>query len=62
VCVTEDDEQETTPMYVACNLKYIRIDEFNALKFDTIKPKLFVHQPMGNVDRSIDHRRRRHVR
>ncbi|CAF0787726.1 unnamed protein product [Adineta steineri] len=41
VCITEDDTKTDKPMYIACNAKYLRIDEFFALKFDTIKPKLF---------------------
>jgi hypothetical protein len=47
VCITEDDEKDKSPFYIACNVKYVRIDEFSALKFDTIKPKLFEKESPG---------------
>lgn len=31
-------------MYVACSVKGVRIDEFDSLKFDAIKPKLFENE------------------
>ena len=47
ICVTENDSEVGKPMYIAMNVKYLRIDEFNALKFDSIKPKLFEHELPG---------------
>ena len=41
VCVSQDEEKSGKPMYVACSVKNLRIDEFDSLKFDAIKPKLF---------------------
>ncbi|UJR30291.1 hypothetical protein I4U23_017829 [Adineta vaga] len=41
VCITEDEEQSGKPIYIACSVKNVRIDEFRSLKFDSIKPKLF---------------------
>jgi len=39
--MTDDEEKPGKPMYIACNVKNLRIDEFHSLKFDSIKPKLF---------------------
>jgi len=49
LCITEDDEQPNKPIYIACNAKYLRIDEFFSLKFDTIKPKLFENERPGII-------------
>ncbi|CAF1100558.1 unnamed protein product [Rotaria sordida] len=40
-CITEGNDKQ---MYIACNVKYLRIDEFSSLKLDTIKPKLFENE------------------
>jgi hypothetical protein len=50
VCITEDDDKDGSPMYVACNIKYLRIDEFSSLKFNTIKPKLFEKENPGMMN------------
>lgn len=31
-------------MYIACSVKNLRIDEFDSLKFDAIRPKLFENE------------------
>ena len=38
-------------MYIACNVKYLRLDEFSSLKMDAIKPKLFENERPGRIDR-----------
>ena len=38
-------------MYIACNVKYLRIDEFSSMKVDTIKPKLFENERPGTLNR-----------
>ncbi len=50
VCMAEDTEKNGKPMYVACNVKNLRIDEFHSLKFDSIKPKLFENERPGMID------------
>ena len=60
VCITEEDTKANSPLYVACNVKHLRIDEFSALKFDAIKPKLFQSERPGkssDLFSSTDHRR-----
>ena len=47
VCFTENEEKEGQPFYVACNVKYLRLDEFSLMKFDTIKTKLFENESPG---------------
>ena len=47
VCITEDEEKDNQPMYIACNVKYLRIDEFSSMRFDAIKPKLFENERPG---------------
>lgn len=47
VCITEDESKEHHPLYVACNVKHLRIDEFTSLRYDTIKPKLFANERPG---------------
>ncbi|CAF4699612.1 unnamed protein product [Rotaria sp. Silwood1] len=44
VCITEDNGKNGNQMYIACNVKYLRIDEFSSLQFDTIKPTLFENE------------------
>ncbi|CAF1314302.1 unnamed protein product [Adineta ricciae] len=44
ICMTEDGTKADKPMYIACDAKYLRIDEFSSLKFDAIKPKLFENE------------------
>lgn len=36
-------------MYVAATVKNVRIDEFQSLKFDAIKPKLFENERPGKA-------------
>jgi len=48
--MAEDTEKNGKPMYVACNVKNLRIDEFHSLKFDSIKPKLFENERPGMID------------
>jgi hypothetical protein len=48
--MTNDEEKTDKPMYVACNIKNVRIDEFHSLKFDSIKPKLFENERPGIFD------------
>ncbi len=48
--MTDDEEKTGKPMYVACNVKNLRIDEFHSLKFDSIKPKLFENESPGILD------------
>ncbi len=50
VCITEDEEKNGKPMYIACNTKYLRIDEFHALNFDALKPKLFENERSGLIN------------
>jgi len=51
ICITDDDDEKSRkPIYIALNVKYLRIDEFSSLKFDTIKPKLFENELPGMVD------------
>jgi hypothetical protein len=45
--MTEDEEKTGKPMYVACNVKNLRVDEFYSLKIDSIKPKLFENERPG---------------
>jgi len=45
--MTEDERKNGNSMYVACNVKNLRIDEFHSLKFDSIKPKLFENERPG---------------
>ena len=45
--MTEDGTKADKPMYIACDAKYLRIDEFSSLKFDAIKPKLFENENPG---------------
>ena len=52
VCITEDEEKSDKPMFIACGVKYLRIDEFISLKFDAIKPKLFAHEKPGKCSSS----------
>ncbi len=47
VCISDDDGKPGKPMYVACNVKNLRIDEFHSLKYDSIKPKLFENERPG---------------
>ncbi|CAF4371835.1 unnamed protein product, partial [Rotaria sp. Silwood2] len=44
VCITEDNGKTDKQMYIACNVKYLRIDEFSSVKLDTIKPKIFENE------------------
>ncbi|CAF2516182.1 unnamed protein product [Rotaria sp. Silwood2] len=44
VCITEDNGKIDKQMYIACNVKYLRIDEFSSVKLDTIKPKIFENE------------------
>ncbi|CAF0946667.1 unnamed protein product [Adineta steineri] len=44
VCITEDEEKPGKPMFIACNVKNLRFDEFHSFKFDSIKPKLFENE------------------
>jgi hypothetical protein len=48
--MTEDERKNGNSMYVACNVKNLRIDEFHSLKFDSIKPKLFENERPGIFD------------
>lgn len=47
ICLTEDEEKTNKPLYIACEVKHLRIDEFRSLKFGTIKPKLFENESPG---------------
>ena len=47
VCITENEEKSEKPLYIACNVKNLRIDQFHSLKFDAIKPKLFENERLG---------------
>ncbi len=49
VCITEDDGKTDKPFYIACNVKYLRIDEFSSMKFNKIQPKLFENESPGMV-------------
>ena len=48
--MTEDDETVEKSIYIACNVKNLRIDEFRSLKFDAIKPKLFDNELPGKIN------------
>jgi hypothetical protein len=50
VCITQNEEKIRQPFYIACNVKYLRLDEFSSLKFDTIKPKLFENERPGMMN------------
>jgi len=52
VCITEDDDKLDRPLFIACNVKYLRLDEFSSLKLNSIKPKLFENERPGIIDRS----------
>ena len=47
VCITDDEGKNGKPLYVACSVQNLRIDEFDSLKFDAIKPKLFENERPG---------------
>jgi hypothetical protein len=53
VCITENEEKSGQPFFIACNVKYLRLDEFSSLKFDTIKPKLFENERPGMMNSII---------
>ncbi|CAM4823866.1 unnamed protein product [Rotaria magnacalcarata] len=45
ICITEDHgKNDDKQMFIACNVKYLRVDEFSSLKLDSIKPKLFENE------------------
>ncbi|CAF3325657.1 unnamed protein product [Rotaria socialis] len=44
ICISEDEGKLGKPLYIACNVKHLRIDEFHSLKFDSLKPKLFENE------------------
>ncbi|CAF4542304.1 unnamed protein product, partial [Rotaria sp. Silwood2] len=44
IYVGADEEKHDKPIYIACNVKNLRIDEFHSLKYDSIKPKLFENE------------------
>jgi hypothetical protein len=50
VCMTDDEGKDGKPMYVACSVKNLRVDQFQSLKFDSIKPKLFENESPGIFD------------
>jgi len=37
-------------MYIACSVKNLRIDEFQSLKFDSLKPRLFDNERPGKIN------------
>ncbi len=53
ICITDDEGKPGKPMYVACNVKNLRIDEFHSLKFDSIKPKLFENERPGMLNQYL---------
>ncbi|CAF3503531.1 unnamed protein product [Rotaria sp. Silwood1] len=50
IYIDTDEEKNDKPIYIACSVKNLRIDEFHSLKYDSIKPKLFENESLDELN------------